>query len=251
MLVVFVGRSFIPNGNLYRVLKNSNAYSLSYCFSFSHTFTPPHPPSPATTAVATVSTSSCPIFLIQYLFLIPSFAFSHVHSSFSSPAPSCSYPVSCSHSLSLHLHTPPFSSTISKFLFGLEARTLLNTEFYCHTIYNYYVLHESVTQGYMICTVDIRKWECYSKPLLIRFPGQLLSMTFSPCSPHLYFVYNAGMDIYMFGAVCEPICVCMYYTHIRKGRSDRESESASVVLFSLFIVEFSWRAAVRDYYKCY
>lgn len=91
------------------------------------------------------------LFLIQYLFLIPSIAFSHVHSSFSALARSFSYPVSYSHTLppSPYLYpsnsTPPFSSTIAKFLFGLEARTLLNTEFYCHTIYNYYVLHESVT----------------------------------------------------------------------------------------------------------
>lgn len=53
LVVVFVGRSFIPNGNLYRVLKNSNAYSStsssssSRCFSFSHSLTSPPPPPPS------------------------------------------------------------------------------------------------------------------------------------------------------------------------------------------------------------
>lgn len=152
--------------------------------------------------------------------------------------------LSSCHSFFLFLDVSTFSSLpfvytpsllinyLSKFVFSLEARTRLNTE-----IYNYYVLHESVTQGYMICTVDIRKWECYSKPLLIRFPGQLLSMTFSPCSLHLF--------------VCTYRFLFVYIYVVLDRTRTRERECVDGIIVIVVVVGISWRAAVRDYYKCY
>lgn len=95
LVVVFVGRSFIPNGNLYRVLKNSNArsfFSLFLIFALTYFFSLPPPlpslplpPSPHLALIVCSFLRSSYLFLIQYLFLILilSFTFSHVHSSFS------------------------------------------------------------------------------------------------------------------------------------------------------------------------
>lgn len=107
LVVVFVGRSFIPNGNLYRVLKNSNAYSsssTSHCFSFSHSLTSPPPPPPPPFVLSFLNSVSLShpfdcifarslfLFRSRTLFLVSCLVLSH--------SPSLSL------SLSIQLHTP-------------------------------------------------------------------------------------------------------------------------------------------------